>query len=100
MLKVYHSQGARSLRVLWLPGAYVEALDRTVGQQVHGPTVPPGTRAGTHRAISKSALKASQWLEFAVGACFAPCDPGGTNPYLRAYQEGYIPGAASALFGR
>lgn len=35
-----------------------------------------------------------------VGACFAPCDPGGTNPYLRAYQEGYIPGAASALFGR
>lgn len=35
-----------------------------------------------------------------VGTCFAPCDPGGSNPYLRAYQEGYIPGAASALFGR
>ncbi|MFO0576956.1 MAG: hypothetical protein U1A78_23375 [Polyangia bacterium] len=34
------------------------------------------------------------------GSCFSPCDPGGTNPYLRAYQEGYIPGAASALFGR
>jgi hypothetical protein len=32
--------------------------------------------------------------------CFDPCDRAGTNPYLIGYQDGYIPSAASVMFGR
>jgi len=32
-------------------------------------------------------------------ACFSACSPGST-PYLNGYQDGYIPSAASVLFGR
>ncbi len=32
-------------------------------------------------------------------ACFAPCDGNASNPYLIGYQDGYIPGASSVLFG-
>lgn len=33
-------------------------------------------------------------------ACFTACDPTDSNPYLIGYQDGYIPSAASVLFGR
>lgn len=33
-------------------------------------------------------------------ACIASCDPADTNPFLIGYQDGYIPSAASVLFGR
>jgi hypothetical protein len=33
-------------------------------------------------------------------SCFAPCDSSSSNPYLIGYQDGYIPAAASVLFGR
>jgi hypothetical protein len=32
-------------------------------------------------------------------ACFSACAPG-SGPYLNGYQDGYIPSAASVLFGR
>jgi hypothetical protein len=32
--------------------------------------------------------------------CFSPCDSTSSNPYLIGYQAGYIPSAASVLFGR
>ena len=35
-----------------------------------------------------------------LGSCFTPCDPSGTQPYLIGYAKGYIPSAASVLFGR
>ena len=35
-----------------------------------------------------------------LGQCFGPCDPTDSKPYLRLYQEGYVPTAASVLFGR
>ncbi len=35
-----------------------------------------------------------------LGACFTPCDPADANPYLIGYASGYIPSAASVLFGR
>lgn len=35
-----------------------------------------------------------------LGTCFQPCDASaGANAYLYGYQEGYIPSAASVLFG-
>lgn len=33
-------------------------------------------------------------------SCFTPCNSNSTNPYLIGYQDGYIPSAASVLFGR
>jgi hypothetical protein len=33
-------------------------------------------------------------------ACFSPCDPTESDRYLIGYKDGYIPGAASVLFGR
>lgn len=33
-------------------------------------------------------------------ACFASCDPAYSNPFLIGYEDGYIPSAASVLFGR
>lgn len=33
-------------------------------------------------------------------ACFGPCAPSGSDPYLIGYKDGYIPSAASVLFGR
>ncbi len=35
-----------------------------------------------------------------LGACFKPCDPADAQPYLIGYAKGYIPSAASVLFGR
>ncbi len=37
-----------------------------------------------------------------LGACFGPCliENETANPYLLGYQDGYIPSAASVLFGR
>ena len=35
-----------------------------------------------------------------LGACFTPCDPSGSQPFLIGYAKGYIPSAASVLFGR
>jgi hypothetical protein len=32
--------------------------------------------------------------------CFSPCDNLSANPYLIGYQDGYIPSAASVLFGQ
>jgi len=39
---------------------------------------------------------------FNLGACFDPCNNADitVNPYLYNYQEGYVPSAASVLFGR
>jgi hypothetical protein len=33
-------------------------------------------------------------------ACFVSCDPMNSNPYLIGFKDGYVPGAASVLFGR
>lgn len=35
-----------------------------------------------------------------LGACFTPCDNSKPQPYLIGYASGYIPSAASVLFGR
>lgn len=35
-----------------------------------------------------------------VGTCLPACDPTDSKPYLRGFQEGYVPSAASVLFGR
>jgi hypothetical protein len=35
-----------------------------------------------------------------IGACFTPCDPSDPQPYLMGYASGYVPSAASVLFGR
>ncbi len=36
----------------------------------------------------------------ALGGCFTPCDNSKPQPYLIGYASGYIPSAASVLFGR
>lgn len=33
-------------------------------------------------------------------SCFSPCNPASTDRYLIGYKDGYIPSAASVLFGR
>ena len=33
-------------------------------------------------------------------ACLSPCDPTDPDRYLIGYKDGYVPGAASVLFGR
>jgi hypothetical protein len=35
-----------------------------------------------------------------IGSCFAPCDSTNASPYLIGYASGYIPSAASVLFGQ
>ncbi len=35
-----------------------------------------------------------------VGTCLPACDPTDARPYLRGFQDGYVPAAASVLFGR
>ena len=35
-----------------------------------------------------------------IGTCLPACDPSDAKPYLRGFQEGYVPSAASVLFGR
>ncbi len=35
-----------------------------------------------------------------IGTCLPACDPADPKPYLRGFQEGYVPNAASVLFGR
>jgi len=35
-----------------------------------------------------------------IGTCLPACDPTDPKPYLRGFQEGYVPNAASVLFGR
>ena len=35
-----------------------------------------------------------------IGTCLPACDPADPKPYLRGFQDGYVPSAASVLFGR